>query len=71
MAYMVRPLRKPAGQGSSANFGATVAAPIQPDYPHDTFKAPKSAEFNTSIVGPGAGTRGESGVVRRIPPRCC
>lgn len=71
MAYMVRPLRKPAGQGTSASFGATVAAPIQPDYPHDTFKAPKSAEVNVSITKPGAGTRGESGHVRRIKPRCC
>lgn len=71
MAYMVRPLRKPAGQGTSASIGATVAAPIQPDYPHDTFKAQKTPEYNVSITAPGAGTRGESGVVRKVRPRCC
>jgi hypothetical protein len=71
MAHMVRPLRKLPGQGSSANIGATVAAPIQPDYPHDTFEAQKTPVLCRDIMGPGAGTRGESGAVRKIPARCC
>lgn len=66
----VRPLSKPKGQGTSASIAATVAAPIQPNYPHDTFKATPTPEWNVSITKPGDGTHGESGPVRKVRPRC-
>lgn len=66
----VRPMSKPPNQGTSASFEQTIAQPYQPDYPHDTFKSTPTPEFNTSITAPGAGTHGESGVVRKIRPRC-
>jgi len=69
-ANNIRPMSKPKGQGTSASLGATVAAPIAPDYPHDTFKAPATPTYNTSITPLGAGTRGETGAVRSIRPRC-
>lgn len=65
-----RPLRKPAGQGSSASMAATEAKPINSGYPHDTFKATDTPVVCKDIKGPGAGTSGVSGTVRKIPPRC-
>lgn len=66
----VRPMAKPKDQGTSASLAATVAAPIAPDYPHDTFKAPATPHYCESITPMGAGTRGETGAVRSIRPRC-
>lgn len=70
MSSNPRPVKKPKGQGSSASFSATIAPPIMPSYPVDTTSAPDGASMCRDIKGPGAGTSGESGKVRSIPPRC-
>lgn len=70
-AYSPKPVTKPKGQGGSASSAPTTADPIQPDYPHDTFTAPKSVLMTTSIVKPGDGVSAKGAkTVNPTPPRC-
>lgn len=67
----VRPLPSVKGQGTDDNSKRTTSPPISPDYPHDTFRAPKSVLMTTSIVKPGDGNASKGAkTVNSVPPRC-
>lgn len=68
--YSPPPVPKPKNQGGSAK--STEATPfVQASYPHDTFRATPTPSYCKDPFGVGRGTRGMSGTVNSVPPRCC
>jgi hypothetical protein len=68
MSLNPRPKPSVKNQGNSANSSAVTASPIQPRHPADKAPAPATLVCK-DMKGPGAGTRGETGSNRSIPPR--
>jgi hypothetical protein len=69
--YSPPPVPRPANQGKSAP--STEATPmVQASFPHDTFRASPTPEFNKDPFGVGRGTKGSGPVAANpVPPRCC
>lgn len=67
-----KPVPSQPNRGRGGESMSKSEAPMNPQggMPRDVGPA-MATNLCRDIKGPGAGTRGESGKVRSVPPRCC
>lgn len=63
------PLPPPQGKRGTSQPSTIFAPFVQADYPHDTFKATPTQEMNVDPYPVGRGTRGNRGVINKVPDR--